>query len=68
MLAKIGVRVTELCVKDVILPGDMRELINKVGKLPGVTLAPVLSGSSNSPAPPQTPVSGRTSSTRAAAS
>ena len=29
-LGEIGVRVTELGVKDVILPGDMRELINKV--------------------------------------
>jgi len=29
-LGDIGVRVTELGVKDVILPGDMRELINKV--------------------------------------
>ena len=29
-LGDIGVRVTELGVKDVILPGEMRELINKV--------------------------------------
>jgi regulator of protease activity HflC (stomatin/prohibitin superfamily) len=29
-LGDIGVRVTELGVKDVILPGDMRELINRV--------------------------------------
>jgi regulator of protease activity HflC (stomatin/prohibitin superfamily) len=29
-LGDVGVRVTELGVKDVILPGDMRELINKV--------------------------------------
>ncbi len=29
-LGEIGVRVTELGIKDVILPGDMRELINKV--------------------------------------
>lgn len=29
-LGDIGVRVTELRVKDVILPGEMRELINKV--------------------------------------
>ncbi|HEX6741507.1 MAG TPA: slipin family protein, partial [Sphingomicrobium sp.] len=29
-LGDIGVRVTELGVKDVILPGDVRELINKV--------------------------------------
>jgi regulator of protease activity HflC (stomatin/prohibitin superfamily) len=29
-IGDIGVRITELGVKDVILPGDMRELINKV--------------------------------------
>ncbi|MCW3847798.1 SPFH domain-containing protein [Sphingomonas sp. LB-2] len=29
-LGDIGIRVTELGVKDVILPGDMRELINRV--------------------------------------
>ncbi len=29
-LGDIGVRVAELGVNDVILPGDMRELINKV--------------------------------------
>ncbi|QIG80526.1 slipin family protein [Stakelama tenebrarum] len=29
-LGEIGVRVTQLGIKDVILPGDMRELLNKV--------------------------------------